>query len=406
MLRLPFHPLLLLLVTSPYPPLSNADAIPITALSLYSEAGLDVQLCVYSQFTDYQTTYDCTDPNNQASCMCTDSSSSYRVASAISSCALVVIDTPSQSSTATQIWADFCLTDGGVSAVDETLLQDFKLYNEMTFPIQFCATSITSAYSTSLGCEFVAPASCLCGNSQSSQAMAAAMSSCASAGVYPQVSLASSITELLDQYCSANLQTSTFRELGVSVTLTMAAGARATSSAAPGAAGTAGLGSPATATSVPTSPSSTGTGSGSHSSSSSSSDLSTGANISIAVGSALGAAILTILATWYRPQQIGRFITCGRWPAKTQSRDDARNQVGRVLAAPVTMVVNIFHGPSAHLHGHWDGEGQGGGRGNNGGGAGGGEWGNGGGGGHGYGQAGYGPLQGGQGGYAMRSIGS
>ena len=65
--------------------------------------------------------------------------------------------------------------------------------------------------------------------------------------------------------------------------------------------------------------------------SSSSSDLGAGATIGLTIGCTFGAALLTILATWYRPKQIGKVITLGRWPKPTVSQEEAREDMARLL---------------------------------------------------------------------------
>ena len=350
-----------LLVAASFPISSSADQIAITNLPLYSRANLDVQLCVYTQQSDYITSYGCT-VTDPAGCLCTDSSSSYRVASAISSCIDVVVNSESGRSeytTATGIFASYCLTNAGVSARDETLLQDIPLYTRGDFGIANCALSLTSAFSTSLGCDFNTPAPCLCGSSSS--VIQSEMLSCASQEIYDSAQfIASTITELWSSYCSVNLATSATRVIeAISTQPGSAPTGAAASSAAPSATPSTPMSKrhsvyherhadynvPDTASGTqngsPTSPiasnpatsssGSSSSGSGSSGSSSNGSNLSVGAEVGLAVGCAFGAAILTMIATWWRPKQLGRLLTCGAWPAKQADTSTARAQMTHVF---------------------------------------------------------------------------
>ena len=211
-----------------------ADQVSITALPLYSEASDDDQLCVYSGYTSYITSYGC-QLNDPANCLCTEASKSYKVASAISNCAYGVAQTVSTASTATQIWASYCLTNAGVSARDQTLLQDFALFTQATFDIGYCATSVTSRYSRSYGCDFLTPAACLCATSQSSSAIESAISSCASDAVVSDIQI-STIGELWGSYCKNNTATTATRVIGAVITPSASTDAAAASSAASSAA--------------------------------------------------------------------------------------------------------------------------------------------------------------------------
>ncbi|MCJ1393137.1 hypothetical protein MMC18_006009 [Xylographa bjoerkii] len=195
-----------LLVTLFFPISTSADQIAITDLPLFTRADFDVKYCVSAEQLDWISTFGCA-VTNPAACLCSDSSTSYRVASAISDCVDGEIgwsDGRSDLITATGIFASYCLTNAGISAHDETLLEDFSIYTEGPAQIANCARSVSSAYSTSLGCDFYTPAACLCG--QSSFVIQSAMLSCASEDViYSPQFVASTITELWSSYCSVNL---------------------------------------------------------------------------------------------------------------------------------------------------------------------------------------------------------
>ncbi|MCJ1283126.1 hypothetical protein MMC26_002453 [Xylographa opegraphella] len=333
----------------------HADQIAITDLPLYSEATLDVRLCVSTQHSDYISSYGCT-VTNPAGCLCSDASSSYRVASAISDCIGGVVDWSSGRSefiTATQIFASYCLTNAGISARDQTLLQDFPLYSRAQWELAFCATSLSSSFSTAFGCDFYTPAACLCGTSQSSIMIQSAMFSCASEAVISSQFSASTITELWSSYCAANLATSATRSIDAAVTESGSAptGAAA-SSAAPSATATTPMNTATGAqsgssTSPTANPPTSGSGSSSSSSSGSGSGsgsgLSVGAEIGLAIGCAFGAALLTMMATWWKPAQVGRFVTCGTWPRKTVDTHTARAQMTQIFTG------HLRPGPSSHV---------------------------------------------------------
>jgi hypothetical protein len=62
--------------------------------------------------------------------------------------------------------------------------------------------------------------------------------------------------------------------------------------------------------------------------------LSVGAQIGLALGTAFGTAILSVIATWWKPNQIGRFISCGRWPRKGVSPENARTEMEKLIVSP------------------------------------------------------------------------
>ncbi|MCJ1377855.1 hypothetical protein MMC17_000951 [Xylographa soralifera] len=320
-----------------------ADQIAITDLPLYNEANLDVRDCVYTEQSDFISSYGCT-VTNPAACLCSNSSSSYRVASAVSNCIDGVVDWSdgrSDFNTATAIFASYCLTNAGISARDETLLQDFALYSRAPADLGGCAASVSSSYSTALGCDFYTPAACLCGSSQSSVMIQSAMLSCASEELNSPQLVASTITELWSSYCSANLATSATRSIEAVATEPGSASTAAASSAASSAAPSATASTPintATGTQSGSSTSPTAkaptSGSSSSSSSSSGSGLSVGAEVGLAVGCAFGAALLTMMATWWKPAQVGRFVTCGAWPRRAVDTHTARAQMTHIFTGP------------------------------------------------------------------------
>ena len=214
---------------------TKADQISITALPLYSQADLQVQLCVTSGYKSYITSYGCA-LDDPATCLCTDASKSYRAASAISTCIYDVASPISTASTATEIWASYCLTNAGIHARDQTLLQDFALFTQATWNIRDCATSVTSSYSKADGCDFLTPASCLCATSASSSAIQSAMLSCASEENVSDIQV-STIAELWSSYCQNNTATSATRFFSAVAAVTTSADPGVVSSAAPSSGG-------------------------------------------------------------------------------------------------------------------------------------------------------------------------
>jgi hypothetical protein len=193
--------LIFLSVLFSIPLVAGQDPFPITSLPLWLEATGPVQFCVTTQTSNYATSLGCTELS-PASCFCVNATASYSIARAISSCVLDVGEPASQITTATHIFADYCLTNANVSAQDETLIQDIPLYK--MFRGAGCATDMTSSFSTAHGCDFVTPAPCLCGNATSSYSLAQSMVSCMTdAGIAS--SLWTSVTLLFSSYCSINL---------------------------------------------------------------------------------------------------------------------------------------------------------------------------------------------------------
>ncbi|MCJ1314932.1 hypothetical protein MMC15_000246 [Xylographa vitiligo] len=329
------------LLVALFSPLSTyADQIAITDLPLYNEATIDVRDCVYTEQSDFISTYGCT-VTDPAECLCSNATSSYHVASAISSCIEELVDWDmgrSEIITATEIFASYCLTNAGISARDQTLLQDFALYSRAPANLGFCAKSISSSYSTALGCDFYTPAECLCGDSQTSTMIQSAMLSCASDELNTPQLVASTITELWSSYCSANLATTATRSIEAVTTEPGSAATAAASSAAPSAAPSTPMntatGTQSGSSTFPTAKPPT-SGSASSSSSSSGSGLSLGAEIGLAVGCAFGAALLTTIATWWKPAQARRATQQNLKPHKLAAtlapRPDPIGQIADVI---------------------------------------------------------------------------
>jgi len=59
--------------------------------------------------------------------------------------------------------------------------------------------------------------------------------------------------------------------------------------------------------------------------------MSKAATVGLAVGCSFGAALLGIIAAWWKPYQIGRFISRGKWP-KENDQAEARREIRRFLS--------------------------------------------------------------------------
>jgi hypothetical protein len=146
-------------------------------------------ICLYSNFPytprptggsaaspTYSISFGCP-PVNPAACLCTIAISSLEIATEISIC-LQGLVSHTDKSTATALWASYCRTNAGVSARDETVVQDIPLYTEALGWVGSCVTGNTASYITSYGCTEATRAPCLCSDPASSQAVGSAISTC------------------------------------------------------------------------------------------------------------------------------------------------------------------------------------------------------------------------------------
>ncbi|KAJ9657017.1 hypothetical protein H2198_004617 [Neophaeococcomyces mojaviensis] len=196
------------------------DEFPLTRFPLYTQLTQAAAYCASSVSRTYRVSYGC-DSVTPAGCLCTNAVSSSKVAYAIQSCIGDYYDRSILTS-ATQLWASYCLTNAGVSAQDETILQDIPLYTQATFTVGYCVERQTALFITSFGCDDYTKAPCMCGNSASSMRVNDAIQSCVGTYVDGAQGTASA---LWSSYCDLNLKQPAVRSVGapVSVSATLTA---------------------------------------------------------------------------------------------------------------------------------------------------------------------------------------
>jgi hypothetical protein len=148
-------------------PITFHQDVPLSAFPIYTEAIEGVGSCVASASSTYSTSFGCP-AVNPAACLCTNAASSLQVATAIRTCVTDSDLSKQQTTSATELWAHYCLTNTGVSAHDETLVDDLPLFTQVTTGIAVCVTSVTESFITSYGCTDVTKAPCLCSDPSSS----------------------------------------------------------------------------------------------------------------------------------------------------------------------------------------------------------------------------------------------
>ena len=186
------------------------EDIPLSLFPLYKQATFDVGFCASSASSTLSISFGC--PNsNPAACLCTNAASSLQVATLIRSC-VAEEETNKQTTTATELWASYCLTNAGVSARDETLVDDLPLFTQVSEQVAYCVTQNTETFITSYGCNGVERAPCLCDDPASSQAVVDAISTCIVDGVATSQSLSGSA--LFSSFCEVNLQRAPTRTVG------------------------------------------------------------------------------------------------------------------------------------------------------------------------------------------------
>ena len=190
-----------------------ADELPLSEFPLFTQATAWVGKCVASYSSTLSISFGC--PSfTPAACLCTDAKKSLQVASSIRRCVRNGGLDITETTTATQLWAD-CLTNAGVSARDETLLEDIPLFTQVTAWVRTCAASQTDLYVTSLGCNDYTKAPCMCGDSTNSFMVQSAIQSCLKGGL-----LADSVKEmasgslLWSSFCAINLEQAATRSIG------------------------------------------------------------------------------------------------------------------------------------------------------------------------------------------------
>jgi hypothetical protein len=191
----------------------TSDEVAITKLSLFQQAQEFVQYCLTQQSLAYSATYECPTVT-PADCLCATASVSHRIVTGIESCVTDGIGKYSDLTTATQIWADYCSTNAGVSAKDEVPLLDIPLYHQGENFIAYCAENAWSKYSMNYNCDFVTPAPCLCTSTALSFEIVNSIMTCVTDGG-KDVTDVSTASALWNSYCAVNLENPATRTVGL-----------------------------------------------------------------------------------------------------------------------------------------------------------------------------------------------
>ena len=186
-----------------------ADEFPLSRFPLFTQATSLVGSCVSSVSSVFSTSLGCP-KQNPAACLCTDALKSSSIAYRIRTCGMLFLS-ENERTTATNLWASYCLTNAGVSAHDESLMQDIPYFTQVTNWVAVCATSHTSQFISSFGCNDYTKAPCLCGTA-SSERLLSAMTRCAS--VASGIDAAES---LFRAYCDLNRKSPATRSIGAPI---------------------------------------------------------------------------------------------------------------------------------------------------------------------------------------------
>src|SRR5436190_15135169 len=192
-----------------------ADDLPLTRFPLFTQAASLIGNCASSISARSSTSLGC-HKQTPAVCLCNDPSKSLQIAHSILDC--VSILPPKDSTTATQLRASYCLTNAGVSARDETRIQDIPLYTQVISGVQSCATSLTSMAINSFGCEQWTKASCLCADSSTFTRLSSLIQACVSSGGL-SVEEQNTAGGLWSSFCEANLKQPATRIIGAPISI-------------------------------------------------------------------------------------------------------------------------------------------------------------------------------------------
>ena len=201
-------------------PLILADELPLSDFPLFHQASQWYGVCASSYSSIFSTSFGC-DPVSPAACLCTDAAKSLKIASNIRSCAYVLAaDASTEPRTATSLWASYCLTNAGVSARDETLLEDMPFFTQVGSWVREIAAEQTSSYIITYGCSEYTKVPCLCGNSASSFAIQEAIKTGISQGFQSDSdALMTSGSALFSSFCAINLKQPAVRSIGKPVSV-------------------------------------------------------------------------------------------------------------------------------------------------------------------------------------------
>ena len=196
--------------------LAIAADVPLSRFPVFTQATYWVGNCASTASKLFSTSFGCPS-QDPARCLCTDASKSSRVVSGIRSCASYYVADKGVTdlSTATQLWASYCQTNAGVSARDESQLEDVPMYTRVTNMITICATSWTDRFISTFGCDSYTKAPCLC-QSVSSDQLLDSIVRCAS-GVVNDNRNDASASQLFKSYCDMNFNAPASRTVGAPV---------------------------------------------------------------------------------------------------------------------------------------------------------------------------------------------
>lgn len=179
--------------------------VPLSAFPVYSQVSVWARNCVVQWSETLSISYGC--PNDAAACLCTDALKSQRGALSIRSCASVAGSTNAY--TATELWRSYCSINAGVSALDETLINDLPLFTRVTAEVTRCVMSEAMDFAQTFGCNDYTKAPCLCGATDNYNTVQGAINACL---LY--TSNRPSASALWSAYCDVNLKTPAQRSIG------------------------------------------------------------------------------------------------------------------------------------------------------------------------------------------------
>ena len=199
----------LLLSLIPLPTLAQAE-FPLTLLPIYTQATGYVGSCASSASSTFITSFGCDSFSNPGPCLCTNELSSSKIAYEISSCAHYIDLAHSDVYSATQLWRDYCRTNGGVSVIhEESKLQNIPLFTQVTGYVSSALTAATESLIQTFGCSEYTVAPCLCGDPGSSVKVWEEASTGAGRMLFGEESIAQlfSGSMLWSSFCQVNLAT-------------------------------------------------------------------------------------------------------------------------------------------------------------------------------------------------------
>lgn len=188
--------LLSILLLSQY--LASAAEVALSEFPVYTQVTRAVVSCVQEWSSSLSVSYGC--PANAGICLCTDALKSRRATLSIRSCAIGYGSTNAH--TATELWRSYCSVNGGVSARDETIVEDIPIFTQVDANIASCVTDKTASFVVTFGCTEYTKAQCLCGAVENYDSVRTAINTCLYSTYYQ-----ASARSLWSSYCDVNLKT-------------------------------------------------------------------------------------------------------------------------------------------------------------------------------------------------------